>query len=202
MRAENKFSEAKQEKKWPFLSDATLNLMLNDWINELSKKTALISFGNYAVCFVSWSDVCLFLFFNFSRLYWPNARPASSFPVGSVHNGGKNVAHLFWKWRILMSLDCVVHPNSYPHRGTRRGVVNGTSPQRFDNVAVFRTDLTFSGKPLWLVAHLKQMIITKLVSKFAGEIKNSYWKRRKNFTRRGQATPQMFHLNLGFWWDF
>ena len=68
--------------------------MLNDWISEVSKhKQILFCFlsGTLHFFFFVLLVGCVFVsvFANFSRLYWPNARPVSSFPVDSVHNGGK-----------------------------------------------------------------------------------------------------------------
>ena len=42
MRAENKFSWAKQKKNMTLFSDLTLNLMLNDWKSEVSKHKQLL----------------------------------------------------------------------------------------------------------------------------------------------------------------
>ena len=41
-----------------------------------------------------------------------------------------------------------VHANSYPQRGTRGGVVDGTLPRSFWYAAVFWNDFAFSRKPL------------------------------------------------------
>ena len=54
-------SQKQNEKTRPFFSDVTLNLMSNDWINEVPKKKNSSSF--FFSC--SWSDVCLFLFLLF-----------------------------------------------------------------------------------------------------------------------------------------
>ena len=54
------FSEAKQ---WPFFGDLTLKLMLNDWINEMSKQKQLLFLSETMQLFsYSRSDVWLFLF--------------------------------------------------------------------------------------------------------------------------------------------
>ena len=74
------------------------------WQNTNSSYS--FSFGNYAIFSYSWSDVWLFLFFaNFSA-FGQTRTLHRVFTVNIVHNEGKNFAHLIWKWRILVSLDC------------------------------------------------------------------------------------------------
>ena len=53
MRAENKFSEAKQKNIWPYCINLTLNLMLNK--QGVKTQTALISFLPWAIQFFSCS---------------------------------------------------------------------------------------------------------------------------------------------------
>ena len=71
MRAENKFSEAKQKEMWPFLSDLTLNLMLNDWINGVSKHKQLLFLFFRELCNFFSCSLSEFVCFYFNLLIFP-----------------------------------------------------------------------------------------------------------------------------------
>ena len=106
---ELKINSQKQSKtkNMTIFCDLTLKLMLNDWINEVSKHKQLLFLFFRKLCnfFRTLGRMFdCFFFCQFSLLYWPNAHPASNFPVDIVHNEGENFVRLLWKWRILVPL--------------------------------------------------------------------------------------------------
>ena len=83
---------------WLFFSALTLNLMLNDWISEVSKHKQLLffSFGNFAFLFSwSWSDVCLFLFLLSFPAFLDQTRALHQVFLLTVYTTGVKISRIF-----------------------------------------------------------------------------------------------------------